>query len=939
MTAERTPHSDDSWLARPFALLTRLVVRYPVTTTAIGLLLAAACLWLTATRLGYRTSRLDLLNPKSDYNRLWIEYIQEFGAEDDAVIVVEGAGRDDVIPVLHEVSTALAEQDRLFHAVLHEVNLTHIRSKGLHYLSVEELQGVQGFLQSLGPIISGNWTPLCLGYMTGGLAQRIELEARHFKESPTPAEIELEQLSGSLLGVLSRRSQYQSPWPAMPQSFAMLSDLNSEYLLANEGRLGFVLLRLVQQKDSFTGNSQATDALRDLIAKIQLKHPETKIGLTGLPIMEDDEMRSSQSSMFWASVLSFIGVGLLFIAGFGGLRHAIVANVVLLMGMAWSFGFVTIAIGHLNILSVSFTVTLIGIGIDYGIHYIARYMQLRQKIDNPGDALVMTSRSISPAILTGAVTTAISFFAAGFTSFTGVAELGIIAGGGLLLCAASQLIVLPAVVYLMDKSKWAGKMPDPLPVHHWIAPLMSTPRTLCVATSLGTIFVACGISRLWYDHNLLNMQAEGLESVELERKLLAETNQSLWYALSIADSREDLLARKAEFLKLPSVERTEEIVSMLPSDHELKKPVIQTIGQQLGQLPERPPLIVVDRPEKLGQILGGIQELLVRTRRSPQCARNLEQTRDLLRRMPVADCNRVLSHFQQEMAGDLLSRLFTLRSMANPEPPQLADLPPSLVHRFVGQHGKYLLKIYGRGNIWDIQALERFVKDVRTVDDRVTGNPLQAYEASLEMKQSYQQAALAALAIIIIVLAFDFRSLRYAALAALPLAVGVVQMFGLLGLLDIPLNPANLIALPLILGIGVDYGVHIIHDYLDQKGRYRMSHSTAVAVLVDSLTTIVGFGALMIASHQGLQSLGRVLSIGVSCCTFTSMVMLPALLTWMSLHREEGSEGTSEAVADALPDEARSLLRPYRRIDGAGDVLPIPRPHFPAHAPTETKVA
>jgi predicted RND superfamily exporter protein len=264
------------------------------------------------------------------------------------------------------------------------------------------------------------------------------------------------------------------------------------------------------------------------------------------------------------------------------------------------------------------------------------------------------------------------------------------------------------------------------------------------------------------------------------------------------------------------------------------------------------------------------------------------------------------------MAADLLARLHALRASADPSPPQLADLPESLIQRFVGQHGRHLLKIYGRGNIWDMQALARFVREVRSVDPQVTGHPLQAYEASLEMKHSYEKAALYALVIIVAVLLFDFRNLRDALLAAAPLALGVLQMFGLLGLLGIPLNPANLIALPLILGIGVDYGVHIVHEYRDSRGPYRMSPSTAVAVLVDALTTIVGFGTLMIASHQGLQSLGRVLTIGVSCCLFTSLVMLPALLTWLSRGRRD-----NELPADREPEFQAAIIPTRRRSTAA----------------------
>ena len=881
---EGPPNAEQLFLARPFVLGTRLILAFPVATIAIALALAMSACYLTATRLGYQTSRMDLLNPKSSYNRLWIEYIKEFGDEDDAVVVVEGAGREQVVPVLQELSQALAREDRLFHAVLHEVDLGKIRSKGLHYLSPDELLGVEQFLNELGPILGGDWSPLNLGNMAGGITRQIELTARDPAHSGA-ARDKLQRLTGSLTESLGQRRRYQSPWPEMPSSFAILSELNSEYLLTKQGQLGFVLLRLARGEDHFNHCTEATDALRALIAQTEARHPNVKIGLTGLPIMENDEMRSSQTSMFWASAVSMIGVALLFVAGFGGVRHALLANLILLVGMAWSFGYVTLTVGHLNILSVSFTVTLIGIGIDFGVYYVARYLQIRGEGQDCEAALLETARGAGPAIITGAVTTSVAFFAAGFTSFTGVAELGIIAGGGILLCAASEVILLPACIFLVDRSGWGIRMPNPLAVLKWVAPLLRFPRVTLAVTLAFTAFVSLGMGRLWYDNNLLNMQAEGLESVQLEKKLLAECNQSVWYALSIADSREELLARKARFLRLPSVERTEEIVSLLPVDLEVKQPIIERIQQRLASLPERPSSITVDRPEKLGQVLGYVQDLLARGHLDDKSVRQLEVVRDLLRRMPLSDCYAQLSRFQQEMAGDLLSRLHILKSIANPEPPTLTDLPASLVDRFVGQHGKHLLKIYGRGDIWDTKALGRFVHEVRKVDPHVTGNPLQAHEASLEMKDSYQEAAIYSLLVIIGVLVLDFKSLHYAILAAAPLGLGVLQMFGLLGVLDIPLNPANLIALPLILGIGVDYGVHIVHEFREQQGPYRLSSGTAVAVLVDALTTLVGFGSLMIASHQGLQSLGRVLTLGVTCCLFTSLVMLPAMLTWLTRNR------------------------------------------------------
>jgi len=902
------------FLAQPFVWGTRLILAFPVATLAIAIGTAAFCCYLTATRLGYQTSRMDLVNSDSNYGKLWNEYIQEFGDEDDAVIVVEGAGRDQVVPVLEELSAALAREDRLFHAVLHEVDRAKIRSKGLHYCSPEELASLEQFLAELGPILGGDWSPLNLSNMTTGLARQLEIPAAADPARGAATRDKLQRLSASLGESLGQRRHYQSPWPEMPASFAILSELNSEYLLTKQGQMGIVLLRLARGSDGFNHYSEATDALRGLIAQAQARHPGIQIGLTGLPVMENDEMRASQTSMFWASLLSMIGVGLLFVAGFGGVRHALLANLVLLVGIAWSFGYVTLTVGHLNILSVSFTVTMIGIGIDYGVYYVAKYLQYRTDGLGCDEALIETARSAGPAITTGALTTAVAFFSAGLTSFKGVAELGIIAGGGLLLCALAELALLPASIALIDRSGWGAHTPRPISVHRWIAPFARFPRLTLIGSLAVTAFMALGITRLWYDNNLLNMQAQGLESVALEKRLLAECNQSVWYALSIADSREELLERKAQFLQLGSVERTEEIVSLIPADLQVKQPIIQRIQGRLAALPERPPLVTVDRPERLGQVLGEAQELLSQGRGDEKCVRQLELARDMLRRMPLADCYAELSRFQQEMAGDLLSRLHIIKSISNPEPPTLTDLPTSLVDRFVGQHGKHLLKIYGRGDIWDTAALGNFVREVRSVDPQVTGNPIQAHEASLEMKRSYQEAAIYSLLVILGVLVLDFKNWNHAALAALPLGVSVLQMFGLLGLLDIALNPANLIALPLILGIGVDYGVHIIHEFRESEGPYRMSSATAVAVLVDALTTLVGFGSLMVATHQGLQSLGRVLTLGVTCCLFTSLVMLPALLTLATRNRKTPVKRASRpAIAPETAVEEPPASAPLRR--------------------------
>ena len=900
-------------LGRILVAWTTVCLAHPLAVVMIAVLSAVVAGAWTARHLGYKVSRVDLLDPESDYNKLWIDYIREFGDDDDAVIVVEGEHRDRVIAVLEEVSREVDREPDLFRSVLHEVDLSKIRAKGLHYLSPADLADIDRFIERTLPILDGGWSQLKVTTMVGGLAGQMVAGAPPQGPRDEPAAAALERYVESLVAGIDaaptadpRGGDYLSPWPSMPESLSTLRDLSSEHLLAKEGRLGFVLLRLAKEEGGFAGASAATDELRRIIGRVTERHPDVTIGLTGLPVMEDDEMRSSQQSMVWASGLSMAAVIVVIIAGFGGVRHALMANGVLVIGMAWAFAWATASVGHLNILSVTFTVTMIGVGIDYGTYYVGRYLEQRRRGMDCEEALLETSGRVGPGILTGAITTSVAFFAAALTSFVGVAELGMIAGGGILLCCIAELGVLPAVIALVDRGMLGRRIPVPVPVHAWLAPIVRHPRIVILGGAACSIALAGGLHELRYDHNLLNMQPDGLESVQVEKRLLEECDQSVWYALSIADSREQLLDRKERLMALPSVERVDEIASLLPVDEELKRPLIERIGSRLAGLPERPPEIPVDRLDALGETLAWAQAEASKRPGGLRTAWHLERARDSLRRKGPEECVRAVATFQQRAAGDLLSRLHALAGVADPAAPALDDLPTSLVERFVGSSGRHLLKIYGRGDIWNFESLEKFVRDVRSVDPRATGNPLQAYEASLEMKRSYEQAGLSALVVIIGVLWLDFRSIKNSLLAALPLALGMLQTLGLMGLVGIDLNPANLIGIPLILGIAVDYGVHVVHDALERPGPYRMSASTANSVLVDALTTILGFGALMVASHRGLESLGRLLTLGVTCCTVTSLVVLPALLAMLGVSAagdeqagEAGEAGDMEAVQAA----------------------------------------
>ncbi|MDD3587912.1 MAG: MMPL family transporter, partial [Thermoguttaceae bacterium] len=482
--------------------------------------------------------------------------------------------------------------------------------------------------------------------------------------------------------------------------------------------------------------------------------------------------------------------------------------------------------------------------------------------------------------------------------------------GGVMLCAASAFIVIPTLLYLTDGRNPSRALPEPVHIHTVVAFIFHFPKTVLFGTIVLLIWLSSGLSNIWYDHNLLHMQPEGLESVDLEMKLLKKWDKGAWFALSIADSREELLKRKQEFEKDPML-KVDEIVSRFPVTSPAKQSIINAIAQQLANLPERPAGMVNPDAQKMGQVLGLLRQTLetmpvpvqavrptgpgddntTSQRQLLETIRHLDLAREQIRLLSNDEWIHRISTFQQMFAGAILNRLYLIRYTASPTPPDLSDLPESLLSRYIGQKsGRYLMRIYSTTEIWTMDHLKEFIAKVKKVDPNATGNPIQTYEASLQMQRSYRQSAIGAFLAICLLILLDFRSIGYTLLVLIPLAIGSFMALGIMGLLNIPFNPANTIVVPLVLGIGVDDGVHLVHNYRLQRGQYSMPPSLASSIVMTTLTTIIGFGSLMIASHRGLESLGRVLVIGISACTFASLIVMPAVFTLLSTKNSARSD-------------------------------------------------
>jgi hypothetical protein len=368
---------------------------------------------------------------------------------------------------------------------------------------------------------------------------------------------------------------------------------------------------------------------------------------------------------------------------------------------------------------------------------------------------------------------------------------------------------------------------------------------------------------------------------------------------------------------LSSVAEVDSIVSVLPTNPAEKRDLIRGLGPLVASLP-----VPVGSPgpldlEALRTALGRIRFKMVegeaaapgsaeeQSHRERQEARGLiEQFLDTTARMETAAVRDGLSRFQAELFRDLAETLRSLKRQPQSEPVTIGDLPPELRARYVGKTGHYRLFVYPAENVWEYGPLTRFVADVQSVDPDAHGTTVTTFEYLRVLKDGYIRAALYAVIGAAGLALVTFRAVGPALLALVPLGLGAVWTLGLMGWLGVPFNAANLLLLPLIVGVGIDNGIYLVHRVREGRGRADdrrpLAPSAAKAITLASLTNIVGFGSLMLSSHRGIWSLGFVVALGVLCLWVASVATLPSLFRLVAQRAPADQVGRLSVWADRL---------------------------------------
>jgi len=557
---------------------------------------------------------------------------------------------------------------------------------------------------------------------------------------------------------------------------------------------------------------------------------------------------------------------------------------------------------------------LIGIGMDYGIHLLARYEEERGHGHSSREALERALGGAGPGILHAAVTTAVALFTLMLTKISALQELGFITGSGLLLTLASTFVAFPPMLVLWDRQRVRVPAVSPsrsLRPPGFLEAWYRRPRAVLAVSALVTVIALYALGEVSFDGNVLRLQAEGTESVTWELKIIKNSERSTSYGVILAKTLEEVRAKSHSLEALPSISKVESIASVMPEDQERKLPFLRELRPLLDAVStEEASLAPVDLDGLLSTLSRIKAKMLTpdmvegRDRKVEpplemmgRVRRLIDEFESILTRRDREEVRRSLSTYQVELFRDFRSKVTLLTKAVASGRVRIDDLPAALRKQFVGQDGSFLLRVYPRQNPWELSSQAAFVADLRRVDPDAIGDPVEGHEVISAMVAGYQQVGIYVLIGVSILILLNFRDLRYFLLAKVPLLVGAVWTAGLMHLFQLKFNLANLIIVPLIVAPGVENGLLIVHRYREEAESAVLPRSLGKGVTLSCLTTMIGFGSLMIAHHRGAFSIGLLVTLGVGSVLMVSLTVLPALLTIVAKHPSVMG-GESHAVSE-----------------------------------------
>ncbi|SDD70662.1 hypothetical protein SAMN05428966_105204 [Massilia sp. PDC64] len=859
-------------LTHQIARLVHLSCRHPwAVLGAFAVLVLASGLYV-ARHFAINTDVGQLIDADAPWARRDAAIAAAFPSRGDTTLaVVRAPAPEFAAQAARELADRLRREPALFRAVDLGAGADFFRRNGLLYLDVREVRDLTARLVDARPLLDALardpslrgvanllavtlGTPLLTGQVT--LAQMAPLLAR------SAATVE---------HVLARRPAALS-WQELAGAGAAAEP-------------GLVEVRPVLDYAALLPGAASSDAIRAAAADLRLaERYGAQVTLTGPVPLSDDEFASLQEG---SPLVGSIPVAIVLVLLWRAVRSiplVLALCITMLGGLALTAALGLMMVGALNLISVAFAILFVGLGIDFGIQFGMRFRELRRVRPGTGTALLATARALALPLTLAATATAFGFLAFLPTAYRGVAELGQIAGVGILCVALPAcLTVLPALIRIADPP--AGLL---APGYPWLAGIdqaLQTHRKTVLAATLA--LVAAGIPLLWrleFDFDPLHLKNPGSESMATLASLARGTDIGLDNVQVLAPSLAQATALAARLERLPDVAHALTAASLVPDRQPEKLDAIAAAAARLLPVLERPAIAPASDAQRAAALRTAAQSLHNAALDHPGPgaaeASRLARALTVLARAGPADRDRA----DQALAGTLRLALDGLRVALRPEPVTLAALPAAMRRNWIADDGRALVDVSPRRHTGpagtdpgDDSRLGRFADAVLRIAPDAAGGPISVRHAADLIIAAFVQAALLAVGTIALLLWIAFRRVGDVLLTMVPLLVSSLVTLEACVLLGIHLNFANIIALPLLLGVGVAFKIYYIMAWRAGQPA-RLEHPLTQAIVLSAATTGTAFGSLWLSHHPGTASMGKLLVLALVCTLIGAVFFQPVLL-------------------------------------------------------------
>lgn len=854
-----------------------------------------------------KLSFFDELPPDHPQVIRYKEVTEKYGGVDMIFFVIQSEKLSELKRCAEEVQEGLESMEEI-KSVRGKIPVDFLKQHALFFVEKDNLQELEDFLKRREKEFTALFEDLDFlhfirswsGIMENEILQREDVgDEEEFVKSITNIKNWLELVEQYFQTGYIDKDKYKS---LFRRAFLIGSvsnnvseyDIDHEFMISEDLDTLAVFAIPVRPSDDYNFNKLIYNKLVDM--KNKLKNcSEEKIYLGGTYIALEEQRLVTLKDMKTTTLISGVLGVLVFILIFRGIGSIVVIASAIVVGLSLAFGFLMLAYGYITVISALFGAFLIGLGVDFQAYVFARWKELVQEGVEPKEAVRLALKKVISPMFVGASTTSASFFSVTISEITGTKILGVIAGAGILIYLITAILFTSSLIIVLRKilvKERAITLDYPL---RFVADLVSKMRFpfLLLYSFLLLLGIYGLIFRFGFEYNLRKILPD-LPAIQAEDKIIKEFGRPKDYTVFVFNNLQELDENIEKIKQSSTVKTVESIRLFYPDDIDQKLPYVRSIYNvvkniNLGENPDLPYVgeatYVSQSFESLGRVASAMIELSVISG-TFQGENEAKKLKDVIERIvhqlsqrdyiDMTTLQVINSDSVSEMLNDLkiasVSRGFGIN-----------DIPKDIKNAFVGKDGSFMVFAYPKKAIWEDEGYMRKIKNEMEQIDPKSFSIISIFlNVTDRVKKDFARSLSLSFFIVFLLTYLGFRNIRQAVLSIIPVTSSLLITSGIASLLGLKIHYINMGAYALLLGVGVDYGVHIVHRLIEEKDIKKAVAGTGTAIFIAAITTMVGFGSMLAAHFPGLKDLGEILTIGILFSAFVSVVLMPAIFSFIS---------------------------------------------------------